>query len=45
MSRCRTPNERSASTTAFTIAGVAPIVAASPMPLAPNGLRGVGVTV
>ena len=32
-------------TTAFTMAGVEPIVAASPMPLAPIGLNGVGVTV
>ena len=45
MSRCRTPNVLSASTTALTIAGVAPMVAASPMPLAPIGLRGDGVTV
>src|SRR5207244_6161701 len=45
MSRCRTPNGRSASTTALTIAGVEPSVAASPMPLAPIGLWGVGVTV
>ena len=42
MSRCRT---FIASTTAFTTAGVDPIVAASPMPFAPSGLRGVGVTV
>src|SRR5262249_19722753 len=45
MSRCLTPSGRSASTTALTIAGVLPIVAASPMPLAPIGLNGVGVTV
>ena len=31
--------------TAFWIAGVEPIVAASPMPLAPSGLIGVGVSV
>src|SRR5581483_9526783 len=45
MSMCRTPKGRSASTTAFTTAGVEPIVAASPMPFAPSGLTGVGVTV
>src|SRR2546425_1247730 len=45
MLRCPTPTRRSASTTALTIAGVEPIVAASPMPLAPIGLWGVGVTV
>ena len=42
---CRTLNDWSASTTALTTAGVEPIVAASPMPLAPSGLNGVGVTV
>ncbi len=45
MSRCRTPRCASASTTAFCTAGIAPIVPASPMPFAPNGLRGVGVSV
>src|SRR5262249_40830338 len=44
-STCRTPSEESASSTALAIAGVEPIVAASPMPLTPNGLCGVGVTV
>src|SRR5437588_5584484 len=44
MSRCRTPRWLRASTTALTTAGVEPIVAASPIPLAPSGLRGVGVT-
>ena len=38
MSRWRTPNGRSASTTALTTAGVEPMVAASPMPLAPSGI-------
>ena len=45
MSTCRTPSGRSASTTAFCTAGVEPIVADSPMPLAPNGFIGVGVSV
>src|SRR5688572_14708900 len=45
MSRWRTPKDFSASTTALTMAGVEPMVAASPMPLAPIGLNGVGVTV
>ncbi len=45
MSRCRTPKGASASTTALTTAGVEPMVAASPIPLAPSGLKGVGVTV
>ena len=31
--------------TAFCTAGVEPIVEASPMPLAPSGLSGVGVSV
>ncbi len=31
--------------TALWIAGVEPMVAASPIPLAPSSLRGVGVTV
>ena len=38
MSMCRTPRWLSASTMAFCTAGVAPIVPASPMPLAPSGL-------
>src|SRR5438093_12925350 len=41
-SRCRTP---SASTTALAMAGVAPIVPASPTPLMPSGLLVEGVTV
>ena len=45
MSRWRTPNGRNASTTALTTAGVEPMVAASPMPFAPSGLHGDGVTV
>src|SRR5205814_8288328 len=45
MSRWRTPKGPSASTTALTIAGVDPIVAASPIPFAPSGLKGVVVTV
>ncbi len=40
MSRWVTPKGESASTTAFTIAGGIPIVPASPIPLAPRGLRG-----
>src|SRR5205807_4030662 len=44
MSRWWTPRRLKASTTALTTAGVDPIVAASPMPLAPSGFRGVGVT-
>ena len=36
MSRWRTPKGFSASTTALTTAGVEPMVAASPMPLAPE---------
>ena len=42
---CLTPRCLSASTTAFCTAGVEPIVADSPMPLAPIGLTGVGVSV
>ncbi len=42
MSRWVTPNGSSASITALATAGVEPIVAASPMPLAPSGLRGRG---
>src|SRR5215471_444617 len=45
MSRWRTPRCLRASITAFTMAGVEPMVAASPIPLAPMGLNGVGVTV
>ena len=41
----RTPSGASASITAFCTAGVEPIVADSPMPLAPSGLSGVGVSV
>src|SRR5262249_26320905 len=40
-----TPNGASASTTAFTTAGVEPIVPASPTPLTPRGFTGDGVTV
>ena len=39
------PNGDSASTTAFCTAGVDPIVPDSPMPFAPSGLSGVGVSV
>ena len=45
MSRWRTPRCDSASTTAFCTAGVEPMVPDSPMPLAPSGLRGVGVSI
>ena len=45
MSTWRTPRCASASTTAFCTAGVEPTVADSPMPLAPSGLSGVGVSV
>ena len=45
MSMCRTPRWARASMTAFWTAGVEPMVAASPMPFAPSGLRGVGVSV
>ncbi len=38
MSMCRTPRCATASMTAFCTAGVDPMVAASPMPLAPSGL-------
>ena len=38
MSMCRTPRCPSASMIAFCTAGVAPIVPASPIPLAPSGL-------
>jgi hypothetical protein len=43
MSRCLTPRADSASTTALCTAGVEPMVAASPIPLTPNGFRVVGV--
>jgi len=39
MSMCRTPRWLTASITAFCTAGVAPIVPASPMPLARAGCR------
>ena len=45
MSMWRTPRCDSASTTAFCTAGVDPIVPDSPMPLAPSGLSGVGVSI
>src|SRR3954471_17058613 len=45
MSTCLTPRCETAWMTAFQTAGVEPIVPASPMPLAPSGLRGVGVCV
>ncbi len=45
MSMWRTPRWATASTTAFCTAGVDPIVPDSPIPLAPRGLRGVGVSV
>ena len=45
MSMWRTPRWLSASTTAFCTAGVDPTVADSPMPLAPSGLSGDGVSV
>ena len=45
MSMSFTPRWARASTTALTTAGVAPIVPASPTPLAPRGLTGVGVSV
>ena len=38
MSRAVTPSGASASSTAFMMAGGAPIVPASPQPLAPSGL-------
>ena len=44
MSMWRTPRWLTASMTAFCTAGVAPIVPASPMPLTPSGLTGVGVS-
>ena len=45
MSMWRTPRWLSASTTALCTAGVEPMVPDSPMPLAPSGLRGLGVSV
>src|SRR6185437_1150459 len=45
MSRWRTPNGASASTTAATIAGVAPMLPASPTPFTPMGFTGEGVSV
>ncbi len=45
MSTWRTPRWASASTTAFCTAGVEPIVPDSPIPLAPNGLYEVGVSI
>ncbi len=45
MSMWRTPRWARASMTAFWMAGVEPIVDASPIPLAPSGLSGVGVSV
>ena len=39
------PSRANASITALTTAGVEPIVASSPMPFAPSGFRGVGVSV
>ena len=45
IARSRMPSGASASTTALTIAAGAPTEPASPAPLAPSGLTGVGVTV
>ena len=45
MSACTTPNGASASITELTTAGGEPTVADSPMPLAPTGWCGDGVTV
>ena len=45
ISRWRTPRWLRASTTAFWTAGIEPIVPDSPMPFAPSGLSGVGVSV
>jgi len=44
MSMWRTPRWLTASMTEFCTAGVAPIVPASPIPLTPSGLIGVGVS-
>lgn len=43
-SMCRTPRSERASMTAFCTAGADPIVPDSPMPFAPRGLSGVGVS-
>ncbi len=45
MSMCRTPNGWSASQIALTIVGGEPTVADSPIPFAPIGWCGEGVTV
>ena len=45
MSTSRTPSGTSASMTALCAADVEPIVADSPMPFAPSGLTGVGVSI
>src|SRR5205809_1655760 len=45
ISRWRTPKGASASTTAFTMAGVEAIVPASPTPFTPSGFTGVRVSV
>ncbi len=45
MSMWRTPRWDTASITALWMAGVEPMVPDSPMPLAPSGLRGLGVSV
>ena len=44
MSRCRIPYGVRASTTALCTAAVEPMLPDYPMPLAPNGFRGVGVS-
>ena len=44
MSMCSTPSGRSASRTAFTTVGGAPIVPDSPMPLMPSGLVRAGIS-
>src|SRR5207248_10466035 len=45
ISMWRTPRWATASTMAFCTAGVEPMVPDSPIPLAPNGFSGVGVSV
>ena len=45
MSRSRTPRGARASSTAFAIAGVEPMVADSPIPLTPSAVRGDGLRV
>jgi hypothetical protein len=45
ISMCVTPRCETASITALWMAGVEPIVPDSPMPFAPNGLRGLSVCV